>query len=76
MAGGESDFGRNAHSLRVVWFDRGDGGLSFSFTGSAFASKSQGQYRKAATVKVVSKELENVLTETYHCQGLHSVMTN
>ena len=32
-----------------------------------------GQYRKAITVKVVSRQFDSVRVEQNHCQGLHTV---
>jgi hypothetical protein len=70
------DAERCTHFFRISGTCSGDLGLLFSFTGAESASNSQGQYRKAATVKVISKELENVRTEQYHCHGLNIVMNN
>jgi hypothetical protein len=38
--------------------------------------RAHGQYARAAMVKVVSSELEKVLVEQYHCQGLSTVIHN
>ena len=47
--------------------------LGFSFTGAGWRS-CHGQWFNAATVRVVSSELEKVRTEQYHCHGLSAVI--
>ena len=42
--------------------------------GTEFNVISHGQKYNAAMVKVVSREFENVLVETNHCQGLRTVI--
>lgn len=50
------------------------GALGFSLTASVGRRSCQGQEFRAATVSVVSSELEKVRTEQYHCQGLSAVI--
>lgn len=55
--------------------DRADAGaLRFSLTGVAGPTSCQGQWFSAAMVRVVSRELEKVRTEQYHCHGLRAVI--
>ena len=48
--------------------------LRFSLTDLAGSTSGQGHWFRAAMVRVVSRELEKVRTEQYHCHGLRAVI--
>ncbi len=58
---------------RLLWLMRVLG-VPFVVVVDAESSRCQGQYERAMTVRVVSRELEKVRVEQNHCHGLASCM--
>lgn len=58
----------------LMWLMRGRGLALVDDGEGEEERKCQGQWERAATVRVVSRELEKVRVEQNHCHGLASCM--